>query len=76
MVENLAKLVALLRQHLRKWLPELLHLIHLFWSSDPQLQHWLLKLIKELASKSPCQPFDFLPLLSRCCHAGSVSLKL
>lgn len=51
LVENLAKLVGLLRQHLRKWLPDLLHLIDVFWTSDPPLQLWLLKLVKELASE-------------------------
>lgn len=56
LVENVASLVSLLRQHLRKWLPELLHLIHIFWTSDSQLQVWLLKLISELAGKLslPC----------------------
>ena len=49
LVENLASLVTLLRQHLRKWLPDLLHLIHIFWTSDTQLQAWLLRLISELA---------------------------
>lgn len=49
LVENLASLVSLLRQHLRKWIPELLHLIHIFWNADSQLQGWLLKLISELA---------------------------
>lgn len=49
LVENLAALVTLLRQHLRKWLPDLLHLIHVFWTSDTQLQSWLLRLISELA---------------------------
>ena len=49
LVENLASLVTLLRQHLRKWLPDLLHLIHVFWTSDTQLQAWLLRLISELA---------------------------
>ena len=53
LVENLASLVSLLRQHLRKWLPDLLHLIHLFWTSDAQLQAWLLRLISELAGASP-----------------------
>lgn len=49
LVENLASLVSLLRQHLRKWLPELLQLIHIFWNADSQLQAWLLKLVSELA---------------------------
>ena len=51
LVENLANLVALLRQHLRKWLPELLHLINVFWTSDAQLQAWLLRLVCELAGE-------------------------
>lgn len=51
LVENLASLVTLLRQHLRKWLPDLLHLIHIFWTSDTQLQAWLLRLISELAGR-------------------------
>ena len=64
LVENLAKLVGLLRQHLRKWLVDLLQLIDLFWTSDPPLQMWLLKLIKELAGSSffLCQPIKSCPL--------------
>lgn len=55
LVENLAKLVGLLRQHLRKWLGDLMHLVNLFWTSKPELQRWLLKLIKELAGKFTCK---------------------
>lgn len=58
LVENLASLVTLLRQHLRKWLPELLHLVHIFWNSDNQLQAWLLRLISELAGAHPPLPLS------------------
>ena len=77
LVENLAALVTLLRQHLRKWLPDLLHLINMFWTSDTQLQSWLLRLISELAGESPVEllrvqtHLSLSPILSTSCLHSS-----
>lgn len=71
LVQQLTALVALLRAHMRKWLPDTLALAAELWSQaspQPQLLPHLLKLISELAGAQapPCvtQP---LALWSCCC---------
>ena len=47
-------LVALMKAHMRKWLPDILQLIADFWSPTSPLLHHLLKLLSELAGATHC----------------------
>ena len=71
LVQQLTALVALLRAHMRKWLPDTLALAAELWSQaspQPQLLPHLLKLISELAGAHP------LPR-SLDCHLGPVVVR-
>ena len=62
LVVQLTALVALLRQHLRKWLPELLALVNDFWTPSSSLLPHLLKLISELAGVDSCNACIYLAM--------------
>ena len=47
-------LVALMKAHMRKWLPDILQLIADFWSPTSPLLPHLLKLLSELAGTTHC----------------------
>ena len=49
LVQQLTALVALLKAHMRKWLPDMLLLIGDFWHPGSPLLPHLLRLISELA---------------------------
>lgn len=42
----------MLRQHLRRWLPDLVGLLHDFWGAGPGVLPVLLELVAELASEA------------------------
>lgn len=42
----------MLRQHLRRWLPDLVGLLHDFWGAGPAVLPVLLELVAELASEA------------------------
>ena len=48
---RLAGLLSVLRQHLRRWLPDLVGLLHDFWGAGPGVLPVLLELVAELASE-------------------------
>ena len=47
---RLTGLLSVLRQHLRRWLPDLVGLLHDFWGAGPAVLPVLLELVAELAS--------------------------
>jgi FKBP12-rapamycin complex-associated protein len=49
MIRALGDLVILMRQHIRKFLPDLLNLIESFWDESPLLTPHILFLLSELA---------------------------
>lgn len=51
---RLAGLLGVLRQHLRRWLPDLVGLVHEFWGAGPGMLPVLLELVTELASVFSC----------------------
>lgn len=50
LLQRLTGLLAVLRQHLRRWLPDLVALVHEFWDAGPDVLADLLRLVSELAS--------------------------
>lgn len=50
LLQRLTGLLAVLRQHLRRWLPDLVALVHEFWDAGPDVLPDLLRLVSELAS--------------------------
>lgn len=56
LLQRLTGLLAVLRQHLRRWLPDLVGLVHDFWGAGPEVLGDLLTLVSELASAPPAPP--------------------
>jgi hypothetical protein len=50
---RLTGLLSVLRQHLRRWLPDLVGLLHDFWGAGSAVLPVLLELVAELASEEP-----------------------
>lgn len=73
-VPHLTALVKQLRQHLRRWMPDLIHLIHCLWpspvTSGQQPSRLLLNLLDLLAclAGQPCSPV----LAHRSQHSASL----
>ncbi len=56
LLRRLAGLLGVLRQHLRRWLPDLVALLHDFWGAGPGVLPTLLELVAELASARRALP--------------------
>jgi len=56
LLKRLAGLLTVLRQHLRRWLPDLVGLLHEFWGAGPGVLPTLLELVAELASELSIPP--------------------
>lgn len=54
METQVTALVALMKAHMRKWLPDILQLIADFWAPTSPLLPHLLRLLSELAGALPC----------------------
>lgn len=48
--QQLTVLATYLRQHIRKYLPDILAIVHEFWVTNSHLLPYILKLVSELAS--------------------------
>lgn len=49
MLEQLTQLTRVVRQHIRRFLPEILQLVHDFWGSSLRITHYCLQLLAELS---------------------------
>lgn len=79
LIGRLTTLVAVLRQHLRRWLPDLVGLVHDFWGAGVAVLTDLLRLVSELASALPIiltfdhQDMSPYPLAGFCMHWNMIT---
>ena len=79
-VPHLTALVGQLRQHLRRWLPDLVHLIHQLWprpvTPGQQPSKLLLNLLDLLACLAGVRPYMFVLIWLWLCNERSAESEL